>query len=178
MDNLKEEILTLRDASKICGYKPRTLKQMVYDVKLSLLKTKVGHYRMPLSLAIKLSGRKMPLENDGAFIYARVSSSENVSNLESQAKRLKEFAICNGYIVKEIFKETASGINDKRIKLFNMFQKVISERPEVIIVEHKDRLARLGFEYIRYFCEYFGCKILVVNEAETHKEDLMQDIMV
>lgn len=107
-------------------------------------------------------------------IYTRVSSSENKNNLESQSKRLKQYAIAKGYKIDRIIKEVGSGINDNRQKL----NKILNDgRVTRILVEHKDRLTRFGFRHIRLLLERHGCEIEVINEAEEDKEDLMQDLI-
>lgn len=104
-------------------------------------------------------------------IYARVSSSENRNNLDSQAKRISDFCNAKGWVVHEIVKECASGLNDKRPKL----QKILSEnKASRIVVEHKDRLTRFGFEYIKTL--YDG-EIIIINEVEEDEKDLMQDFI-
>jgi predicted site-specific integrase-resolvase len=105
-------------------------------------------------------------------VYSRVSSSENKSNLENQSLRVAQFCNAKGWIVNEIVKECASGLNDNRPKL----QKILSERKATrIIVEHKDRLTRFGFNYIKTL--YPECEIIVINEVDNDKEDLMQDFI-
>jgi predicted site-specific integrase-resolvase len=47
-------------------------------------------------------------------IYARVSSAENQSNLDSQAERLVAYCTARGYEVTKVVKEVGSGINDAR----------------------------------------------------------------
>src|SRR5690348_15747126 len=47
-------------------------------------------------------------------IYARVSSSENKSNLESQAERLAAYCTAKGYQIAKVVKEIGSGVNDSR----------------------------------------------------------------
>ena len=54
---------------------------------------------------------------DKVVLYARVSSSENKVNLESQMERLKNYASAKGYVVVDEVKEIGSGLNDKRKKL-------------------------------------------------------------
>ena len=104
-------------------------------------------------------------------IYARVSSTENKTNLDSQAKRLEQFCTANGWIINEVVKECASGLNDKRPKLI----KILTERKATrLVVEHKDRLTRFGFNYIKVLLP--DCKIVVVNETED-KEDLYEDFV-
>ena len=105
-------------------------------------------------------------------IYCRVSSNENRANLEGQSDRLKNYAIARGYQIVYIIKEVGSGINDKRKKLLNLFDK---EDWGTLIVEHKDRLTRFGYNYIEKLLEKSNRKIEVVNIAENNKEDLIED---
>ena len=105
------------------------------------------------------------------IIYARVSSSENRINLDAQAKRLEQFCLAKGWIINEIVKECASGLNDNRPKLM----KILTEKKATrLVVEHKDRLTRFGFNYIRVL--YPECEIVIVNEVES-KEDLFEDFV-
>ena len=104
-------------------------------------------------------------------IYCRVSSSQNKSNLDSQAERLISFCNAKGWKVDEIVKEIGSGLNDNRQKLL----KVLTEKKATrIIVEHKDRLTRFGFNYIK---SLFPGEIFVVNNIEADKQDLIQDFI-
>jgi len=105
-------------------------------------------------------------------IYARVSSHENKDNLERQAERLKEYAMAKGYQIASVVKEIGSGVNDVRPKLIKLLK---SKDYKILIVEHKDRLTRFGFNYLRLLAEEQGKKIEVVNGAEDEKEDLVQD---
>lgn len=109
-----------------------------------------------------------------AAVYARVSSSENKPNLDSQAQRVQQFANLNGLPVTRIIKECGSGLNDSRRKLLKLL-----EDPEIthIVVEHKDRLTRFGFEYLKGWMKSRGVKIVVVNEVLDDKQDLMQDFV-
>jgi predicted site-specific integrase-resolvase len=106
--------------------------------------------------------------------YARVSSSENKPNLESQADRLVAFSNARGWVVKEVVKECGSGLNDSRRKLAKVLNNPVVTR---IVVEHKDRLTRFGFEYLRQWMAMRGCEIVVINEVADDKADLMQDFV-
>lgn len=104
-------------------------------------------------------------------VYARVSSSENKTNLESQAERVKLFCNANGWSVSQIIKECASGLNDKRPKLI----KLLSDRTiNRIVVEHSNRLTRFGFNYLSLL--YQG-EIVVINKIDDDEKDLMQDFV-
>ena len=116
-------------------------------------------------------------ERGQTVIYARVSSSESSeqrkTNLETQAERLTQFAIANGWVVDKVIKEVGSGLNDERKKLVEL---LLSDEPIArIIVEHKDRLTRFGFNYLEILAKKQGFEIIVVNPTATDQDDLMQD---
>jgi predicted site-specific integrase-resolvase len=82
-----------------------------------------------------------------------------------------QFCNAKGWCVHEVVKECASGLNDCRPKL----QKILkARRATKIVVEHKDRLTRFGFEYIKIL--FPECEIVIVNNTED-KNDLMQDFV-
>ena len=108
---------------------------------------------------------------DYVIVYARVSSSENKSNLDAQADRLIQYCEASGLIVSEVVKECASGLNDSRPKLSRIFR---DRKATKIIIEHKDRLTRFGYNYIELL--YPECKIIVVDPCED-KQDLFEDFV-
>lgn len=109
-------------------------------------------------------------------IYARVSSSEyRKIHLETQAERLTQFAIANGWVVDKVIKEVGSGLNDERKKLTEL---LLSDEPIArIIVEHKDRLTRFGFNYLEILAKKQGFEIIVVNPTITDQVEVMQDFV-
>jgi len=107
----------------------------------------------------------------GVIIYARTSSSSNKSLVEAQAARLESYAISRGYKISKIVKEFGSGLNDKRPKLTEVLR---AGNYSKIIVEHKDRLTRFGFEWFQVMT---GGRIEVVNEAKTADEDITRDLI-
>ena len=119
--------------------------------------------------------REDNLENK-VVLYARVSSNENKNNLDSQLERLRLFAIAKGYqVVKEI-KEVVSGLNDNRSKLNYLLEKELKEF-KILLVEHKDRLTRFGFNYIDILLKSHNKQIEVINLVDSDKEDLIQDFV-
>jgi len=107
-------------------------------------------------------------------IYARVSSSENKDNLAAQVDRLTQYAIAKGYQIVSTYAEVGSGINDKRPKL----EKLLTENNySKIIVEHKDRLTRFGFNYIETLLKNRGKEIEVVNLSTNDESNLMEDLI-
>jgi putative resolvase len=116
-----------------------------------------------------------PLKAKGyAAIYSRVSSAENKENLERQAERLTSYAIARGYTVRHVVKETGSGLNDNRKKLAALLSK---DDYEILIVEHRDRLARFGTAYLELLLNKSGVTLDIVNRVEDKTDDLMTDLV-
>jgi len=133
---------------------------------------KIDAYKTPSGSIFVNEKECIPKKEEYIVIYARVSSTQNKNNLDSQADRLTQYAIAKGYQIKEVIKEIGSGINDNRTKLNKLLE---NEKPTKIIVEHKDRLTRLGFNYISTLLKRVDCEIEVVNEVDNDKEDIIQD---
>jgi putative resolvase len=115
-------------------------------------------------------------------IYTRVSAAENKSNLEAQAGRLQDYCAAKGWPVAQVVKEIGSGVNDNRPKLLKL---LTDPTVTLIVVEHKDRLTRFGFNYIEQLLVIQGRRIEVINQADAStvlsagngKEDLIQDFV-
>ena len=106
--------------------------------------------------------------------YSRVSSSQNKSNLDSQAERLVLYCNSIGLGVSQVVKEVGSGLNDHRRGLLRILGDCEVTH---IVVEHRDRLTRFGFEYLRLLAHIRGIKLVVINEVEVGKEELMSDFV-
>lgn len=107
-------------------------------------------------------------------IYCRVSNSENKNNLETQKERLISYCNAKGWKVDKIVTEIGSGLNDTRPKLEKL---LLDTTISVIVVEHKDRLARFGINYIQKLLEKDQRRIEIVNNVESDKEELIQDFV-
>lgn len=107
----------------------------------------------------------------GVILYARTSSSSNKKLLEEQANRLMNYAINRGYKIAQIIKEFGSGLNDNRPKLVKI---LLDNKYDKIIVEHKDRLTRFGFNWFQVLT---GNRIEVINESKTEDEDITKDLI-
>jgi predicted site-specific integrase-resolvase len=55
---------------------------------------------------------------------------------------------------------------------------MLQDKPTKIVIEHKDRLTRFGFEYIKILCESFNCEIVIINNNNDNLQtDLMTDFV-
>ena len=104
--------------------------------------------------------------------YCRVSSADQKDDLERQAGRVVMGATERGLTVGQVVSEVGSGMNGHRRKL----TKVLSDPAvTVIVVEHRDRLTRFGFEHLQASLAAGGRRIVVLDDAET-SDDLVRDV--
>ena len=129
--------------------------------------------QMPTGTIIVRDDTVTPVQ-ERTIIYARVSAAENKSNLDSQAERASQSCIARGYQIGGIIKEIGSGVNDQRPRLIKLLNDSTARR---IVVEHKDRLTRFGFNYIETLLKQQGRSIEVINTVADGKEDLLQDLI-
>ena len=109
-------------------------------------------------------------------IYASVSSNkpEDLEALELQAQRLVAFCNARGYHVDKIVKEIASSITEVRPKLNDILK---DRNVKLIVVEHKTKVARFGYEYIETLLEQDQREIECMNSIDEDKEALTDDFV-
>lgn len=107
-----------------------------------------------------------------AVLYARVSSHDQKADAERQLERLRTFAAAQGLPVAKEIIEIGSGLNGHRKQILKL---LADPTLTVIVVEHRDRLARFGVELVTAALEAQGRRVLVMNETEA-KDDLVQDM--
>jgi len=110
--------------------------------------------------------------SEAAALYARVSSSDQKTDLDRQLGRLAAFATNQGLTVVKSVSEIGSGLNGHCPKLIKL---LADPKIRIIVVEHRDRLARFGSEYIEATLVASERKLMVVDKGEM-KDDLVQDM--
>ena len=131
-------------------------------------------YQLPSGRIVIPDSTELVPKKDYTKTQARVSSSENKDNLKTQSQRLIDFCNAKGWSTKENITEIGSGVNDNRKKLLKILQE---EKASRIVVEHKDRLTRIGFKFIEEACKKFGCEIVIINNVNGEREDIIQDFV-
>ena len=108
----------------------------------------------------------------GVALYARVSSSEQKADLDRQVARLAAFAAESGWRVTEIVKEVGSGLDGHRRGLMRLLR---TPAVTMVVVEHRDRLMRFGFEYVESALAAHGRTLVVIDVTEV-TDDLVRDM--
>ena len=111
-------------------------------------------------------------ERGRTVLYARVSSHDQLFDLDRQVARLSEWATEQKMSVDEVVTEVGSGISGTRRKLARLLSDASAT---TVVVEHRDRLARFGVEHLVAALSAQGRRIVVVDEGEV-ADDLVRDV--
>jgi putative resolvase len=112
-------------------------------------------------------------DTKGVVLYAHVSSAEQKPEMDKQIARLLDFASKKKFSVIQSVTEVGSAINGHRPKLLKLLR---DSSVKVIVVEHRDRLIRFGYEYLEAALSAQGRRLLVVDDHEV-KDDLVRDML-
>jgi predicted site-specific integrase-resolvase len=112
------------------------------------------------------------------IVYSRVSSAGQKGDLQNQKRALEQFCIAAGKAVDEWLDDIGSGLNLKRKHFVALMKRV--ERGEIgeIIIAHKDRLVRFGYEWFESYCADHGTTLTVMNvESLSPEQEMTQDLL-
>ena len=105
-------------------------------------------------------------------LYARVSSSDQKADLDRQLVRLMQYAVSHKLMIVDSVKEIGSGLNGHRKGLLQLLG---DKRAKIILVEHRDRLMRFGFEFVEAALKAQGRSIVVIDTEEI-VDDVVRDL--
>ena len=98
--------------------------------------------------------------------------------MKNQVKFLLNFTSSKGIIVDETIEDIGSGLNYNRKKWNNLLEQLMEQKIKTIVITHKDRFIRFGYDWFEKFCAKFNTNIIVVNNEElSPQEELVQDIV-
>lgn len=117
----------------------------------------------------------------GVYLYARVSTPKQKQDLENQIENLQSFAMKNGYQVKGLYKDIASGISfERRKEFFELLDLVIDGKVSKVIITYKDRLSRVGFDLFKHLFAKYHTEIIVMselNDKKTDQQEIFEEII-
>ncbi len=157
--------MNLKEWARLQGIHPVTAYRWFRDGKLPVPARRVGGLILvdaPGSSAT--AGR--------VAVYARVSSADQRTDLDRQVARVTAWATGAGFSVGRVVTEVGSALNGKRRKFLALLR---DESVTTIVVEHRDRFARFGAEYVEAALAAQGRRLVVVDPAEVD-DDLVRDV--
>ncbi|MCD6357883.1 MAG: IS607 family transposase [Thermoproteales archaeon] len=176
---MTERLLPPREACKRLGISFITLKRWIYSGKIRAVKTPTGRWMIPESEIEKIISGREGTREVRAIIYARVSSTDQKSDLERQVQYLTAYCADKGYKVVDVLSDVASGLKTNRKGLLKLFKYVVNRQVDVVVVAYRDRLTRFGFEYLDYFFKQYGVRIEVAfgEEPKDARQELVEDLI-
>ena len=105
-------------------------------------------------------------------MYARVSSADQKPDLDRQVARVTAWATGQHLPVDRVVTEVGSALNGKRRKFLALLR---DDSVTTIVVEHRDRFARFGAEYVEAALAASGRRLLVADPAGVD-DDLVRDV--
>jgi len=170
------------------NYKPKEFSEMI-GVSVKTLQRwdredKLKAYRTPSNRRYYTHKQYVDYIGEGktkqgkVIIYTRVSTSNQKDDMENQIEFLKQYSNAKGIIVDEIFKDIGSGLNYKRKKWNKLLQECMLGHVKTVIISHKDRFIRFGYNWFEDFLKSNGVEIIVVNNEKTSPEqELVNDLI-
>jgi len=174
-----ERLLRPKEVCQRLGISYSTLSRWVREGRIRAVRTAGGVFRIPES-EVRRIAEGLPITKEiRAVIYARVSSSDQRSDLERQVQYLTQYCSSKGYRVIDVLSDVASGLKTDRRGLLKLSDYVVNRQVDVVVVTYRDRLTRLGFEYLEHFFKQFGVRIEVVfgEEPKNAYQELVEDLI-
>lgn len=117
-------------------------------------------------------------EQRTTVVYCRVSSVAQKPDLVNQRRMLEQFCAARGMVVDEWIEEIGGGLNFKRKRFLALVDRMVAGEIGILVLAHKDRLARFGFGLMEHLCERAGCELVIMNtESLSPEREMVEDLM-
>jgi predicted site-specific integrase-resolvase len=185
MDGTKKKessrYVTVGKASLLTGLDGQTIRKMADKASILCYRTPSGQRRIDIHSIQAMcsnsvsSQEKQPIQKQN-FVYARVSTKKQLDDLSRQVKFLRGKPEYSNYICIE---DIGSGINFKRKGLSTILDSCLQRTIGELVIAHRDRLCRFGYELIESLVIKSGGKITVLesNEDKTCEQELTEDLL-
>ena len=173
-----------KEASEKLGVHQRTLMQWDKKGWIKTIRTPGNKRLYDVENFLKTHNLKSEIkeivedkkENEKLNIcYVRVSTNGQKDDLKRQKELMKE--LYNDY---EIIEDIGSGLNLNKKGIRKIIDLAIKGKINKLIIAHKDRLVRFGYELIEDLIkDYSNGEIIVLNKKEIKKpeDELMYDML-
>ena len=178
---MAEETFTLGEFAKLVGKSPRTVQRWDKAGLIVAHRTVTGRRFYTQDQYYQTMGldKPEPKRADRKVVcYTRVSGNDQKNDLASQKTALEQFVISNGLAVDEWLSDIGSGLNYKRKNFNDLLLAVEKGEISKIILAHKDRFVRFGYEWFDEFCKRHDCQILIINvESLSPEQEVVKDLL-
>jgi len=168
----------LKEFAELLNVSVITLQRLDNDGKLKAFRSPTNRRYYTYEQYLAYKGIDKETNNRKIVIYTRVSTSNQKDDLKNQVEFLRQYANAKGIIVDEVIEDYGSGLNYNRKKWNKLIDSCMTNEVNTIIITHKDRFIRFGYDWFERFLAKFNVKIIVVNnESLSPQEELVQDII-
>ena len=167
-----------KDFAELTGVSVKTLQRWDREGILEANRTPTDRRYYTYDQYLQFKGIKTKNDIRQVVIYARVSTKNQKDDLQNQVSFLRQFCNARGIIVDQCIEDYGSGLNYNRKKWNKLLDEVMEQKIKTIIITHKDRFIRFGYDWFEKFCMKFHTTIVIVNKEElSPQEELVQDIV-
>lgn len=171
------EYYSINKFSKILGVSAQTLRNWDANGKLHPHHTSSNGYRYYSHEQLNQVLNIKPNLDRIVIGYCRVSSNKQKDDLERQIENMKLYLNAQGRPY-EIISDIGSGINYKKKGLKELIKRISQNKVDKIVVFHKDKLLRFGFELIEYIASLHDCGIEIIDNTEkSDDQELVEDLV-
>jgi putative resolvase len=171
-------LLTTKQVREQYHISRHTLLNWEKEELLRPLKTPKGTRRYLKSDIEKLFGLIDKELSRKTILYARVSTKKQENYLKNQVERLEKQAKLTNEPY-EIISEIASGVNENRRGLKKLLNQIKEGHVKKVMIEYPDRLARFGYEYLKFILDAYGVELEILHPQETEElqKELAEDLI-
>jgi len=177
----KSSTYSISEFSKKVGRTVKTLQRWDREgiLKPSRTLTNRRYYEdSDFKKAMGLLGIESEIKNSKPFVYCRVSSPAQRTDLQNQMEILGLFCAAKGLSDLVWIQEIGGGLNFKRPKFLSLMEFIEKGEVSHLVIAHKDCLVRFGFEWFEHFCVSHGCELLILNQEKLSPEkEMVEDLM-
>ena len=154
-----------KDFAELLGVSVKTLQRWDREGILKANRTPTDRRYYTYDQYLQFKGINTENDNRQIVIYARVSTRNQKDDLQNQVTFLRQFCNAKGIIVDQCIEDYGSGLNYNRKKWNQLLDEVMEQKIKTIIVTHKDRFIRFGYDWFEKFCMKFHTTIPSVDKS-------------
>jgi putative resolvase len=177
---LMESTISTGKAAKLLGVSVKTLQRWEREGRLIPVARTDSNRRLYTETQIRefIGLRQANHAPTKLVAYCRVSSAAQKPDLANQRKVLEEFVVAKGLAGVEFIEEVGGGLNFRRKRFLALMDEIGRREVRMLILAHRDRLTRFGFEWFEHYAQTHGCEVLVLNQERLSPEqEMVQDLM-
>lgn len=170
------QYISIGKVAEMLGVTVATLRRWEKKGKLtSCFRTFGAHRRYDI---YKVRAQFLIKKPAKTILYSRVSSHDQKNDLKTQSEKLKRY--CNENSIKntELIEDIGSGLNFNKKGFKKLFNMIINQQFDHLVLNHKDRLLRFGSELIFKLCDYYNIKVTIIEKTDqTFEQELVTSVL-